>query len=305
MRIGLWIDDTGLSLDQLGERLRTAAQGGFATVWLGERLGWDPLTVYAAAGPGVPGIGLGTSIVRSYPRHPLALAAQALSVQAAVGGRLVLGIGPGPAPVVEGQYGYPFAAPVRNLREYLSILRPALRGEKVAHRGEFWTAAGQVDIPGAAPPRVLISALGPAMLGLAGELADGAVLTWMGPPLISEYVRPALARAADAAGRSVPAVVAGVCVCVTGDEAAGRRWIEDHYGMAASLDSYRAVLDRQGLTHVSETAVVGDEASVARQLSRFADAGVAELQVAATGSAEDQSRTIEFLVGWRADVGGA
>lgn len=297
MQIGLWIDDSGLSIDQLGERLRAAAGAGFTTAWLGERLGWDPLTVLAAVGPRAAGIQLGTAIVRSYPRHPLALATQALSTQAAVGGRLVLGVGPSHAPIIEQQYGYRFTAPVRNFREYLSILRAALRGEEVACRGEFWSATGQVPVPGAVPPRVLVSALGPAMLRLAGELADGTLLTWLNPPAIADYVRPAMAKAAAAAGRAVPQVVAGVCVCVTSDEDAARRWLDDTYGVATTLDSYRAVLDRQGLTRVSQTAVVGDEASVTRQLRRFADAGVDELQVILVGSAADMARTLRLLEG--------
>ena len=329
MRIGLFVDDAGATLDQISRQVQAAGQAGFATVWTGERGLWDPLTLFAALGgrsPGSQGPGnratgeqapreqapgeqlsegqavggqqdgpaLGTAVVRTHPRHPLALAAQALTTQAATGNRLLLGIGPSHAPIVEGQYGSSYASPVANLREYLSVLRPLLRGEEVDFRGRFWTAAGSVSVPGAKPPPVFLAALGPRMLQLAGELADGTVTTWAGPRSVEGYFLPALARAAEAAGRPTPAVIAGVCVCVTDDPDGARRWIDDRYGMARNLPAYRAVFDREGADGPGDVLVAGDEEAVGRELRRFADAGVTEVQVIACGSEAEQARTVAF-----------
>lgn len=293
MRVGLWLEDEGRTLTQITELAATAVRSGYSSVWLSERGGWDPLTVLAAVGAAVPDVGLGTSIVRSYPRHPLTLAAQALSAQAVTGNRLLLGVGPGPGPAVETQYGYSYEAPVRHLREYLSALRPLLRGEPVAYRGEQLTAAGQVAVAGAAAPPVFLSALGPAMLRLTGELADGTLTTWAGPRSIGEHIVPALTDAAKAAGRAVPVVIAGCCVSVTADPDGIRRWVDERYGAAAGLPSYRRQLDRERARTPADTVIAGDEETIARELRRLVDAGAGEVQVIPVGPDADQIRTVE------------
>jgi F420-dependent oxidoreductase-like protein len=295
MRIGLWPELTGLAIDEACREVRTAAAAGFDTVWFGEVGGWDPLTLIAATAPTSPGIGWGTAIVRTYPRHPLALAAQALTTQALTGGRLKLGIGPGHAVLVENSYGYAFESPVRNVREYLTALRPLLQGEAVDLRGRFWTVSGSVDAPGVPAPPVLLSALGPAMLRVAGELADGNVVTWAGPVTVGDVVLPAMASAAAAVGRATPEVVAGVCVCLTADADGARRWVNERYGAAWELPSYRAVFDREGVSSVGGAIVAGDQAVVEASLRRYADAGAAEVQVIPVGRDADKARTIEFL----------
>lgn len=293
MRVGVWIDDDGVSVAAVAERARAAAAAGYETVWLGERSGWEPLTLLTAIGPAVPDVRLGSSVVRTHPRHPLALAAQAVTAQAAVGGRLVLGVGPSHAPIVEGQYGLAYDRPARHTREYLTALRPLLRGEPVAYSGDLLTVNGQVTAAGAGPPPVLLAALGPAMLRVAGALADGVVTTWAGPRSIGGHVVPALSAAAAAAGRDRPAVVAGVCVAVTDDPDGARDWVQRHFGMAGDLPSYRAQLDREGVRTPAETVVAGDEAAVHRAFRALADAGVDELQVLPVGPERDRVRTLE------------
>ncbi|WP_205629348.1 TIGR03564 family F420-dependent LLM class oxidoreductase [Jiangella muralis] len=293
LRTGVWIDDDGVSVAAVAERARAAASAGYETVWLSERSGWDPLTLLTAVGAAVPDVRLGTSVVRTHPRHPLALAAQALTAQAATGGRLRLGVGPSHAPIVEGQYGLPFDRPVRHTREYLTALRPLLRGEPVEYSGELLTANGQVTVAGVETPPLLLAALGPAMLRVAGELADGVVTMWAGPRSIGEHVVPALTAAAAAAGRERPAVVAGVGVAVTSDPDGARDWVQRHFGIAGDLPSYRAQLDREGVRTPAETVVVGDEAVVGRAFRALADAGVDELMVLPVGPAQDQVRTLE------------
>lgn len=293
MRIGLWLDDDHRPVGEITQRAQAAGEDGFASVWLSERGGWDPLTLLAASGTSAGPL-LGTSIVRTYPRHPLALAAQVLTTQAATGNRLLLGLGPGPQPIVEGQYGYDPTRPVENLREYLAILLPLLHGKPVEHTGSAWRAAGALTLPTVPPPPVYLSALGPRMLALTGEVADGTLTTWTGPRAITEHVLPRLARAADAAGRPVPAVIAGVCVGLTDDPDAMRGWVHEQFGAATGLPSYRAAFDREGVQGPADMVLAGDEVALERELGRFATAGATELQVIPCGTPAERERTVAF-----------
>lgn len=281
--------------DDFVGQVRAAADLGFATAWSGQALGWDALTALTLAGGRVPDIALGTAVVPVPHLHPLVLARQALSVQAATGNRLTLGIGVGIAMMTRAMFGLVVERPVALMREYLSVLRPLLRGEQVAHQGETFTAVGSVGIPGAEPPPVLLAALGPAMLRLAGEHTDG-VVTWMtGPRTLAEHIVPTVTRAADAAGRPSPRVVAGLIVCVTDDEAGARERIAERYGLAGQVPEYRAMLDREGVSGPGDVVIAGDEGSVAREVMRLAEAGVTEFAASPFGDAREQDRTVALL----------
>lgn len=297
MQIGIKVAETfgAMSMDERVEQVRTAAEAGFASVWSSEPTESDPLTTLAVVGREVPGIGLGTAIVHSYPRHPLALAGQALTVQGAIGNRLSLGVGPGAKFLIETRYGYPYEQPGRHMREYLSALAPLLRGESVAYQGETLKAVGEIQMPGAEPPSLLLSALGPVMLRLAGEMADGTVTAFTGPVALADHIVPTISRAAAAAGRPAPRVVAGVSVCVTADEAATRASFGERFGFFGRLPSYRVMLDREGANGVEDVAVVGDEAAVERELRRYADAGATELIASPFGTGEERERTVGLL----------
>jgi len=297
VRIGIKVAET-FGAEPMEERIgqvRAAAAAGFASVWSSEPTDSDPLTTLAVVGREVPGIGLGTAILHTYPRHPLVLAGQALTVQAATGNRLTLGVGPGARFLIEDLRGIPYERPVRHTREYLSALAPLLRGEKVDYRGETITAVGQIRIAGARPPSLVLSALGPAMLGLAGELADGTVTAFTGPRALADHVVPAITRAAAAAGRPAPRVVAGASICVTTDAAAARAGFAERFGFFGEIPSYRAMLDREGVAGVADVAIAGDETAVERELRRYADAGATELVASLFGSAEEQARTMTLL----------
>ncbi|NBE97094.1 TIGR03564 family F420-dependent LLM class oxidoreductase [Nonomuraea sp. KC401] len=282
----------GPSLDTVIEQCRAAATAGFAGVWLGQRTGRDALTTLAVAGRQAPGIELGTTAVPTYPRHPLALAAQALTVQEAVSGRLSLGVGVSHQHIIEDQYGYSFDRPARHLREYLSALVPLLRGESVTYQGETLKAVGAVDIPAAARPSVLVAALGPAMLRVAGELSDGAITLWATAASLADHVVPAITRAA---GRGHPRVIASTFVCVTSDQDARRAWVNEHFGMAGQLPAYRAMLDRGHAAGPQDTVVIGDETVVERQIRQLSDAGATDLLAMLLGPEEEQARTTQLL----------
>ena len=180
---------------------RLAEDEGFATAWTVHlSRAYDALTTLAVAGTATARIELGVGVVPTYPRHPLALAQQAATAQAFCGGRLTLGVGVSHRPVIEGLHGLAYAAPAAHMREYLSVLGPLLRGEAAQFRGEHYRVDGGFAVPGTSPVPVLVGALSPRMVRVAGELADG-VITWLaGPRTLSAIIVPTV-QAAAAAGR--------------------------------------------------------------------------------------------------------
>ncbi|MGW4526288.1 TIGR03564 family F420-dependent LLM class oxidoreductase [Amycolatopsis sp. NPDC004378] len=287
MRTGILIDELGVGFDAMTAQAREAVKLGYTTLWLAQRGGWDALTALPALGAAAPGVALGTCVVPTYPRHPITMAAQALTVQAATGVPVHLGVGLSHRFIVEQEFGYSYDRPIRHLREYLEALNPLLRGEKADVHGESLTAAGGLTTPGAARPAVLVGSVSPRSTRLAGELADGVITTWAGPRAIGEFVVPALG-----ADRRV---VSGQLICVTSEVDERRAWVEDTYGAAAAVPAYRAVLDRDGYERASDSAIIGDEESVRRQVKSLEDAGATELLVMPFGPAEDQARTRELM----------
>jgi F420-dependent oxidoreductase-like protein len=293
MRTGILIDELGVGFDAMIAQAREAAKLGYRTLWLAQRGGWDALTALPSLGAAAPGVELGTCVVPTYPRHPITMAAQALTVQAATGVPVHLGVGLSHRYIVEHEFGYSYDRPIRHLREYLQALNPLLRGEKADVHGESLTAAGGLTTPGAERPAVLIGSVSPVSTRLSGELADGVITTWAGPRALGEFVVPTITEAA--AGRPAPRVVTGQLICVTSEVDERRAWVEENYGAAATVPAYRAILDRDGYAKVSDSVITGDEETVRRQVKSLEDAGATELLVMPFGSAEDQARTRELL----------
>jgi F420-dependent oxidoreductase-like protein len=296
MRIGLFINEPSGpdAIHKVRDIVGEAARDGFASAWLSHIFGLDALTTLAVVGSHVPGIELGTAVVATYPRHPAALAQQALTVNAAVGGRLALGIGLSHQMVIEGMYGYSFDRPARHMAEYLSVLLPLMRGEKVDFDGETVHAHLALSTPGTGAP-VLLAALAPRMLRLAGGRADGTVLWMTGPRTVAEHIAPTINAAAEAAGRPAPRIVCAIPVCVTDDPDAARARAARIYAIYGQLPSYRAMLDREGAAGPEDIAVVGDEDAVAARVDEFAKAGVTDLVAAEFAAREDRVRTRAFL----------
>jgi F420-dependent oxidoreductase-like protein len=296
MRYGVMVDQSK-PLDGVTGQIRMLAEKGFASAWSSQVFGYDALTLLALAGREIPGIELGTAVVPTYPRHPIALAGQALTTQAASGGRLTLGIGLSHQLVVEGMWGYSYDRPARHMREYLAALLPLLRGEQVNFEGETLKAVtmGPLAVPVDSPPPVLLAALAPVMLKLAGAETDGTV-TWMtGPATLESHIVPSITAAAEAAGRPAPRVAAGLPVCITADPDAAREQAARVYAIYGQLPSYRAMLDKEGAAGPADVAIVGDEAEVAKQVDRMADVGVTDFIAAQLGSSSDWDRTVDFL----------
>lgn len=279
----------------------TAQRQGFARAWVPQLpptpgvASWDALTTLALAGARTPGIELGSGVVVAHTQHPLALARQALTVSAAVDGRLHLGVGVGHRFMVADMLGYSYDAPAAYIREYVEVLGLALAGRPVDHHGPHITAVGQVELPTASAPPVLIAALGPRMLDVAGELTDGAVVTWTGPKTLERQIVPRITKAAGGAGRPAPRIVVGVPVFVTDDADTARAALLDELGSAGELPAYRSVLDAEGLDTIADVCLVGDERTVTAGLGQYADAGATEFVASLHGDERTRDRTLALL----------
>lgn len=280
----------------LVEEVATAAGQGFSSFWVPQIFGFDALTALAVVGREVPEIKLGTSVIPTFPRHPMMLAQQALTVSQVIGaGRLQLGIGLSHKPVVEGMWGIPFDKPVRHMREYLELLGPLLHDQVVSAAHETLTSRGPIDIPDAEAPAVLVAALGPQMLKVSGRLADGTI-TWMtGAKTIADLTAPTITQAASDAGRAEPQVVVGLPICVTTEVDAARERAAREYEIYGQLPSYRAMLDHEGLDGPADLALIGDAATITERLATFEAAGMTTFAASAFGNETEKSATREFL----------
>jgi 5,10-methylenetetrahydromethanopterin reductase len=281
MRIGLngsSLIATGAPLGQLVDHAAQAEADGFTSYWLAQLGVPDALTAIATMGTATSSIEIGTAVIPTWPRHPLMLAAQALTVQEAIGPRLVLGIGLAHKSSVEGTFKIPFATPAKHMDEYLQVLLPALTDRKVSFTGDIWSAEadGIGGAGGLEPPTVMLAAMGPRMLRLAGARTAGSILWLSGPKAIAEQIKPALDAAAAEAGRPTPRIVASVPVCVTAKP-------DDVKGMVATLlegyndlPSYRGVMDTEGAGGPADVSLIGGADEVRAGLAAFADAGATD-----------------------------
>ena len=232
-----------------------------------------------------------------FPRHPTAIAQQALTAAAATGNRFTLGIGLSHKIVIENMLGLSYDKPARHMREYLDVLMPLLRGETLNYQGDLYRVGGlTLTVPGAEPVPTVVAALGPMMLRVAGELADGTN-TWMvGPKTMETHIVARLTKAAEAAGRPAPRVVGGVPIVLTHKPDEARQRIAESLVMYGQLPSYRAMLDREGVAGPADIAIVGDENALRGEVDRFRNAGVTDFN-AAIMAIEDGAydRTLEFL----------
>lgn len=301
MRIGIngsSLVAVGAPVAQILDHAVEAEEAGFASYWLAQLALPDALTVLATAGARTSSIELGTAVVPTWVRHPLMLAGQALTVQASTGNRLALGIGLAHKRTVETSLRIPFDRPARHMEEYLSVLLPALHERAVSFAGDIWSAEveGLNGTPEATPPPVLLAAMGPRMLRLAGERADGTILWLSGPKVIAERIKPAVDEAAAAAGRPAPRIVASVPVCVTPKPDEVRRTIATLLDGYNELPSYRGVMDAEGAGGPGDVSIVGSDDDVRAGLAAFADAGVTDFAALEfVAGADDREATRALL----------
>ena len=275
---------------------RRAEADGFASYWAPQIFGHDALTALAVMGREVPRIELGTSVVPTYPRHPMMMAQQALTVNAAAGGRLCLGIGLSHQIVVESMWGMSFDKPVRHMREYLEVMMPLLEGKPVSHAGEAFNVNGGVSVPGGTRPNVVIAALGEQMLKVTAALADGT-LTWCtGPQTLANHTIPTLKAAAEKAGRDSTRVIAALPVCVTNNREAALKRAAQVFVVYGQLPSYRAMLDKEGAAGPADIAIIGSASEVADRIMALGEIGVTDFAAVEFGATPDEVAETRSMV---------
>lgn len=302
MRVGLYLDGAGRTLDEVIGQAQAAEAAGLDRVWASTTNGYDPLTLLGVLGRSTRHIGLGTWVVPVFSRHPAALAQAARTAQAACSGRLTLALGVSHEAVVRKQLGIDFVRPLQYMEEFLKVLDPLLQGRPVAYEGTRIQARLALDPAPVARPTLLVAALQPRMLALAGAASDGAAI-WLGSRrYLAEQALPLVRQAAAAAGRPAPEVVAGLPVVVTQDRGAGLAAVARIVGPSARLPSYRAVLEAGGADRPEDVALVGPPQQLHEQLDALSALGIDELHavvVPVPGDRVSAPRTLEALAAWR------
>lgn len=296
MRIGIGIGEISndkAGIDGILAQAQRAERDGFASGWFANIFGVDAITMAALCGRVTTTLELGTAVVPTYPRHPVAMAQQALTAQAACGGRFTLGIGLSHQVVIEMMFGLSYAKSYSHMRDYLAVLAPLVRAGSVSHAGSEFRVNASVSVPGATPCPILVAALAPKMLALAGSVADGTV-TWMtGPKTVREHIIPRISEAAAAAGRPAPRIVVGLPLAVTEDVTAAREAAGRIFQVYGGLPSYRAMLDREGADGPADVALVGDESAVGEQLQRLRDGGATDFLASPFPVGPDPAASLE------------
>lgn len=291
---------------------RWAEEAGLASLWVPQIPDdFDALTAATLIGTQTSRIEIGTAVVPVQPRHPVALAHQALSTQAVCGGRLTLGLGVSHHWVIDEMLGLPYEQPAAYLRDYLDVLDLALAGPGMVDvENERFRVHNPMDVTDVAPTPVMIAALGPLMLRLAGERTDGTILWLADERAIGSHIAPAITAAADGAGRPSPRIVAGVPVCLCRDDeievakARANRVLSE----AEVSPNYQKLLDQGDARNVGDIMAAGTEASIEARLRSFADAGTTDVSVRVVpigetrdDKLESSRRTREYL----ASLGGS
>jgi F420-dependent oxidoreductase-like protein len=303
MRIGLMIGPERGRYAGKVERLRADArwadEAGLATVWIPQIPDeFDALTAATLVGAETNRIEIGTAVVPVQPRHPIALAQQALSVQAVCGGRLTLGLGVSHHWIIGEMLGLPYDRPAATLRAHLDVLDQALAGPgTVEVDNELFQVHNPLDITDITPTPVLLAALGPVMLHLAGERSDGTILWLADERAISSHIAPRIRRAAAAAGRPAPRIVAGVPVCLCRDSevdaavARANRLLSE----AEVSPNYQRMMEHGDARDVGDILAAGSEAAIEKRLRAFADAGATDVSVRVVPLGADRDERLASL----------
>lgn len=278
-----------------------AEAAGMDTYWVAQIGLIDALTVIGAHGDTGSSMEIGTAVISTWERHPHMLAAQALTTQALIGDRLIVGIGLNHQPSVEEQLKMRWEKPIRHMRDYLAILGDLLREGRASHHGEVWSFEGEGARPSQPVPKVMVAALGDQMLRLAGGHTDGTILWCVGPKTIESHIAPRINDAAAAADRPAPAIVCSIPVWVTDDPAPAREFLGTILANYSVLPSYRAMMDIEGVEGLGQLSLVGSEAEVTDAIEAIAASGATDFTPAPMGgNPDEEARTmavIESFVG--------
>jgi alkanesulfonate monooxygenase SsuD/methylene tetrahydromethanopterin reductase-like flavin-dependent oxidoreductase (luciferase family) len=285
---------------------------GVPNIWVpAAPAGFDPLTLLAAAATKTSRIRLGTAIVPTYPRHPLALASQALVMAELAPGRFRLGVGSSHPFIIEGIHGLSFGRPLAHLREYITILRAFLWEGAVNFSGTYYRAQAQLP-PGMPPPcsPLPIATVRAGMFRLAGEISDGALAAWCPLPYLLKIALPAMREGARAASRPTPPLIGNVPVVFSNDIGTVRMAaraalnIYTHAPTTAYLEMFAAAgfpigTDRSPTDElIDELFAWGDADTIAARLRAAHEAGVDEVMVTVhpvSDPATEETKAMELI----------
>jgi F420-dependent oxidoreductase-like protein len=303
MRIGLMIGPErgrfATKVERMCTDARWADDAGLASIWTPQIPDeFDALTAATVMGAATSRIEIGTAVVPIQTRHPIALLQQALSTQAVLGGRLTLGLGVSHHWIVDEMLGLPYERPLGQMRATLDALDQGLAGPgQVDVENDFFRIHNPLSVTDVTPTPVLLAALGPKMLQLAGERTDGTILWLADERAIANHIAPIITKAAESAGRSTPRIVAGVPVCLCSDGevdvavARANRVLSE----AEVSPNYQRLLDQGDATSVGDILAAGSESSVEKRLRSFADAGVTDLSVRVVPIGDDRDQLLASM----------
>jgi len=290
-----------------------AERAGFDSIWVPQIPNdFDALTMVTLMARATTRIELGTAVLPIQSRHPVAMAQQALSTQAVCEGRLTLGLGASHHWIVQDMLGLPYERPAHHMRNYLEVLNAAFaRPGPVDVENDEFRVHNPLDITDLAPTPILVAALAPVMLRVAGEMASGTILWMADERAIADHIVPRIAKAAAAAGRPAPRIVAGVpvAVCSKDEVEPARTWANQVLGHAEFSPNYQRLLEHGNATDVGDILAAGDESAILERLRRFRDAGATDLSVRVlplgrdrAGRIESYRRTVAFLASIRPEI---
>lgn len=298
MRIG--INGSSLlarpDLGRITTDIETAETEGFSSYWLAQTGLVDSLGTLAAAGPATSSIELGTAVVPTWTQHPMALAASALTTQARLDGRLVLGLGLSHKPAVEDRLHMTWEKPIRHMLDYLDVLVPLLHDGTVSHHGEVWSLDAETPRPTDDAPKLMLAALGDQMLRIAGTRTEGTILWCVGPKTIRDHIGPRINEAAADAGRPDPSIVCSIPCWVTDAPEDARSFIATVLADYAELPSYRAMLDIEGIHGLEDLSFVGSEDQVRDGIAAVAEAGATDFTAVVMGAHPDETAATRALL---------
>jgi F420-dependent oxidoreductase-like protein len=276
---------------------QAAEQAGFASIWVPQIPNdFDALTMVTLMGRATTRIEIGTAVIPIQSRHPIAMAQQVLSTQAVCEGRLTLGLGASHHWIVEGMLGLRYERPAHQMRNYLEVLNAAFAGPgPVDVENETYRVHNPLDITDVVPTPILVAALAPVMLRIAGEQGSGTILWMADERAISEHILPRIAKAAAGAGKPAPRIVAGVpvCLCAKDEVDGARTWANQVLGHAEYSPNYQRLLDRGDATDVGDILAAGDETAILERLRSFKDVGVTDLSVRVLPIGSNRTERIE------------
>jgi len=303
MRIGVMLGPERGRYSTKVERLRADARwaedAGLTTAWIPQIPDdFDALTAAAIVGAETTRLEIGTAVVPVQPRHPIALAQQALSVQAICNGRLRLGLGVSHHWIIDEMLGLPYEQPVADMRAHLDVLDAALAGPGMVDvENDTFRVHNPLDITDVTPTPVLLAALGPVMLRLAGERTDGTILWMADERAIGDHIAPTITHAAERAGRKAPRIVAGIPVCLCRDDEVDVAVARTNRILAEAETSpnYQRLLERGDAREVGDLLAAGSESSIEKRMRAFADAGATDLSVRVVAIGEGREERIASL----------